>query len=269
MEKTKTLLLDVIDPAEFTPALGGNKIAAGQIIPEDVFAASLSYYNKFAVGRYFWFIADTTTGTTKKTGGKVEEMMFFSENEIIDVSSQILFRNTHPEDLPKMFAFSSYWYSFLSKLPIEQKENFRTTIYLRLLNPQQTYYWVMVQFADHIFDKDGMVIYGLTVITDISHIKTNGVAMMTVFDAKNQSCQHLYCKKDNSLTKKTAKNLKITHRQLQVLKLISAGYSSKQIASELSLSVKTIGNHRQNLLSRMSAASTAELVANSIKTGLI
>ncbi|MGN6214934.1 response regulator transcription factor [Parafilimonas sp.] len=269
MEKTKTLLIDAVDPAAFTPALGGNKTTAAQITPETAFATSLNYYNKFAIGRYFWFIADTTTGITRKFGGKVAEMMFFPDNEIPDASPQVLFRNTHAEDLPKMFAFSHYWYSFLSKLPAEQKDQFRTTIYLRLLNPEQTYYWVMVQLADHIFDKDGMVIYGLTIITDISHIKTSGVAMMSVFDAKNQTCQHLYCKKDSSLIKKTATHIKITNRQLDILKLVAAGYSSKQIAVQLNLSVKTIGNHRQNLLSKMSAASTAELIANAIKSGLI
>jgi hypothetical protein len=47
----------------------------------------------------------------------------------------------------------------------------RATIYLRLLNKKKVYSWVMIQYADTVVDDNGAIIYGLTFVTDISHIK--------------------------------------------------------------------------------------------------
>lgn len=53
---------------------------------------------------------------------------------------------------------------------------------------------------------------------------------------------------------------KLTCREIQVLNLISYGYSSKIIADNLFLSIETIKTHRRNLLKKMSAINVAHLI---------
>lgn len=60
----------------------------------------------------------------------------------------------------------------------------------------------------------------------------------------------------------------ITPREKEVLKLIVAGYSSKQIAAELDLSLDTIKFHRKNLLSKLNQPNVAALVNHAHKLGL-
>jgi DNA-binding CsgD family transcriptional regulator len=55
----------------------------------------------------------------------------------------------------------------------------------------------------------------------------------------------------------------LTDREIQVLKLIAEGKTNAKIAVELGLSPLTVKTHRQNLLHKMSASNTAQLVANS------
>ena len=57
----------------------------------------------------------------------------------------------------------------------------------------------------------------------------------------------------------------ITKRELELLKLLSDGFSSKQIAAKLHISIYTVSNHRKNMLQKTNTKSTAELVNYAIK----
>lgn len=61
----------------------------------------------------------------------------------------------------------------------------------------------------------------------------------------------------------------LTERQVQILKLIALGYSSKAMADELSLSVKTIEAHRSQLMQRLGIREIASLVRYALRVGLI
>ena len=61
----------------------------------------------------------------------------------------------------------------------------------------------------------------------------------------------------------------LTPRELQVLKLIGEAYSSKEIAKELVISVKTVERHRQNILDKLGMSDRVELTRYAIRRGLI
>ncbi len=61
----------------------------------------------------------------------------------------------------------------------------------------------------------------------------------------------------------------LTPRELQVLKLIAEAHSSKQIAQELVISIKTVERHRQNILDKLGMSDRVELTRYAIRRGLI
>jgi DNA-binding NarL/FixJ family response regulator len=61
----------------------------------------------------------------------------------------------------------------------------------------------------------------------------------------------------------------LTPRELQVLKLIAEAYTSKEIAKELFISVKTVERHRQNILDKLGMSDRVELTRYAIRRGLI
>ena len=61
----------------------------------------------------------------------------------------------------------------------------------------------------------------------------------------------------------------LTPRELQVLKLIAEAYTSKDIAKELVISVKTVERHRQNILDKLGMSDRVELTRYAIRRGLI
>ena len=61
----------------------------------------------------------------------------------------------------------------------------------------------------------------------------------------------------------------LTARELQVLKLIADAQTSKEIAEQLVISVKTVERHRQNILDKLGLRDRVELTRYAIRRGLI
>jgi DNA-binding NarL/FixJ family response regulator len=61
----------------------------------------------------------------------------------------------------------------------------------------------------------------------------------------------------------------LTPREVEVLKLIAEGSSSKEIAAELVLSIKTVERHRANILGKLGMRDRVELTRYAIRRGLI
>ena len=59
---------------------------------------------------------------------------------------------------------------------------------------------------------------------------------------------------------------RLTDREEQVLGLISYGCTNRMIAEHLGISIKTVNNHRTNLMGKLGLHSTAELVRYSLQT---
>ena len=61
----------------------------------------------------------------------------------------------------------------------------------------------------------------------------------------------------------------LTAREDQVVKLIAEGYSSREIARELVISVRTVERHRENILQKLGMRDRTELTRYAIRVGLI
>lgn len=60
----------------------------------------------------------------------------------------------------------------------------------------------------------------------------------------------------------------LSDREYQVLRLIASGLTATQIASELSLSVKTISTYRRRVLDKMGMDNNTELIRYAVEKGL-
>ncbi|MBK8799877.1 MAG: response regulator transcription factor [Caldilinea sp.] len=61
----------------------------------------------------------------------------------------------------------------------------------------------------------------------------------------------------------------LTAREIEVLTLIAEGSTSREIAEELVISVKTVERHRENIMRKLDVHSRVELVKYAIRRGLI
>ena len=61
----------------------------------------------------------------------------------------------------------------------------------------------------------------------------------------------------------------LTPRELEVLKLIAEGHTSKEIATTLVLSIKTVESHRAHMLSKLGMRDRVDLTRYAIRRGLV
>jgi len=61
----------------------------------------------------------------------------------------------------------------------------------------------------------------------------------------------------------------LTSREAEVLQLIAEGFSNKQIASELGISIKTVEKHRQQVMNKLNIHDVAGLTRYAISKGMV
>jgi len=61
----------------------------------------------------------------------------------------------------------------------------------------------------------------------------------------------------------------LSERELEVLKLLAAGYTSQQVGDELGLSAKTVDTYKARVMEKLGLKSRAELVRYALRHGLL
>jgi len=61
---------------------------------------------------------------------------------------------------------------------------------------------------------------------------------------------------------------KLTQREREIVQLLAEGGSCKEIAARLKLSIKTVGSHRENIMSKLNLRSLAAVTKYAIREGL-
>jgi DNA-binding NarL/FixJ family response regulator len=74
---------------------------------------------------------------------------------------------------------------------------------------------------------------------------------------------------DHARDSTPGRSIDLTPRQIEVLRLIADGKSTKDIARSLNISVKTVESHRAQLMDRLNIHDVAGLVRHAIKKGLV
>lgn len=108
-------------------------------------------------------------------------------------------------------------------------------------------------------------------------LKNNGaaellLAMRTVLSGRNYLCAEISTVVVHELQRQVDlrrdAGLALSPREMEVLKQIADGYSTKEIAFTLGVSGKTVETHRTNLMTKLGVNSVAELTKYALREGL-
>jgi DNA-binding NarL/FixJ family response regulator len=75
--------------------------------------------------------------------------------------------------------------------------------------------------------------------------------------------------KDNAATSSVVAVETLSARELEVARLVSEGFSSKEIAVRLDLSVRTVEKHRANIMDKVGVREVASLVRWCVQNGIV
>lgn len=131
-------------------------------------------------------------------------------------------------------------------------------------------YITVLQRSSFLPDTDGLPAGAAGLATDITHFRSGTEMVATIEHVRTVEGRPTPELLHRAVYQPAADGVRpaaVSPSELPVLRLLAKGYSSKQIADTLHLSVHTVHNHRKNMLHRTGCHSSAELVSRALREG--
>jgi DNA-binding CsgD family transcriptional regulator len=178
-----------------------------------------------------------------------------------DVNSGLFLNSVHPDDFDRLGSGKVRMMKVTEKIYTAKAGNALMSYSLRIRNSEGVYKHLLGQSYFFHSDIPRKTVFMIQVVTDVSWCK------------KVNKDGHYYYGDDISLFKFPDENLLskgsvLSKREIEIVKLIAEGLSSKEIAQKVFLSVNTVNTHRNNIIKKYGMA-TPYVIIDLQNRGLI
>lgn len=235
-----------------------------------IFAEQVRNIHNYALGMFYWNLGCLPLGKIVGAGGALKELTGHAEDEWLGAPPHFSLQHFLPDDVPYVMAYVMKFDQYLQQLKVEDRNNARASIYARIKTPDENIRWFCIQYPASYYDEEGRLVYILAVCSDISHIKKdNNPPFMSLLDSPLGEQKIFLCHNPDEELKAQPGTTRLTSREREIITLLAKGMSSKQISNLLFISKSTVDNHRQNLLKKLGASSTAEIIHLALEKGIV
>lgn len=217
--------------------------------------------NIFFLGDMYHFVFDIKNVRFDSMSNSITRILGFSSN----ISVQEFLERIHPDDQPYFMAFEQKYSEFLFSIDPINMGNYKSRYDFRVKNADNQYVRILHQLMIIQLDVNNNPIRSLAIHQDITTLKPNGIPVFSIIGNNGYPSYH-NIQIDIPVPK--AKKI-VTRRETEVLKLIAEGFTSNDIAENLSISRHTVDSHRKNLLRKTASSNTLELISKAIIEGWI
>jgi DNA-binding CsgD family transcriptional regulator len=220
----------------------------------------------FFPGRSAVLVYDLTADKCIDSGGSLEDLTGYNQQEWLnsDNFSSMNLTIIHPGDLSDYFQVIKRGSEYFKSLPEDRKKLQRIVLQCRCINARTAKTWNCLKHIKPIFDDNGNIVIIAYYLIDISNFSASSEVSITYFDSDDYSKKTVINNKDIKMH-----SVPVTSCEIELLKYMSDGLTSKEIASRMKKSVHTINNQRKNLLLKTGAKNGAELINLAKRKGWI
>lgn len=171
-----------------------------------------------------------------------------------------------PEDFARQPKLFKDFFNLYFTIPVTERKKYTFCNDFRCLGKDGKYRWLLQEVRFLETSSNGEPQLSVSTYTDITLIKTN--YNLNLYVGRYNS-QGLYQIKTHLFYPHVHKGLKLSDKELKILKLISEGFLSKHIAEKLNISFNTVNTHRRNMLKKTGTKTSSELVKLARDHGII
>ena len=219
----------------------------------------------FASGNCFYFIMNFVDMKFDFISKSVFSVLGMTPQK---ATLQGLLNSWHPEDLETMSIKEPLIFEFLyNYVKPTDIPHYKVSYINRLKNFDGTYKKILHQSSTISVSNDNKIEKTFCVETDVSHLNipmSNTITFLGINGRKSYICDDL-----KSFKPLEKRKINLTRRELQVVSLTSKGFSSKEIAEKLNVSVHTIYTHKRNIIRNHEYSNLTQLISDCIVNGLI
>lgn len=220
----------------------------------------------FIPGKYYYFILDFYDLGFEYLHPSVEEIVGCKKE---DFSFNLIFEKMHPEDaamIPQKEAAATEF--FYQRLPVEKIPYYKSSYTFRLNDGKGGWKNILHQSVALQVAENGRIHHVLCVHSDITFLQAlpdNHIS----FIGLNGEPSYFGLSTDPKTLLEPTVDFFLSKREIEIVRLLVQGLSSKEIASKLFISNNTVNVHRQNLLKKTGTKNTLELAVLCIRKGLL
>ena len=185
-----------------------------------------------------------------------------SKTDYREIGMPYFFSRIHEADREAFFDTSIKAFSFLYAKPVKERKDFRTCQDFRIQREDGKWIRLIQQMLTIELDEGGNI-WLVLIVNDISPVRDQSVPGRRFMEHINSKERVLFPESEAKAPSP------LTSREMEILGFVSNGYPSNDIADFLGISAVTVNNHRQNILSKLGAASSAEAVNYAKDLGLM
>lgn len=208
------------------------------------------------------WIADLRTQTYTFISNNTHEYFGFPIDSYINIGPKFQDSIKHPEDRTHSKNLLHQVWHVLGDIPPLSRSNFKFSHDYRIVKPDGKIIRILEQNSVFQQDAAGNITHLLGVCNDITEWKKTGTQLASLSSIVDKQCFLFNANPVKS-------DAILSRRELEILKLISEGHSSKFIADKLFISFHTVNTHRQKMIEKTKTRNASGLVQFAICNGLI
>ena len=194
---------------------------------------------------------------------KMEQLLGYESNDYLHGGLCYMLSKIHADDLPAILEVFEKEIDYINGLAPDQRLEHRSSYDYRIQKADGTFIRVLQRNLILNLDQNNNISHLLLVFTDISHLKKDNSKILYIINKSDSSLTYIYSLADRRMIKDTF----LSKREIEILKLLGKGYSSKEVAEELFISIHTVETHRRNMLEKTNIKDTSCLVHFAILAG--
>jgi DNA-binding CsgD family transcriptional regulator len=257
MERRKHVLNDVWE--DYKREIAIDLVQVNPISLERIIA------DLFMVGEFYYYLLNIGDSSIENPHENLLKLHGLAQlpqhlNEIIAL--------VHPEDLPFVLDAERTVLDKLKEIGWEHKSNLKSSYCFRMRVANGSYELFHHQALCVSESEDGRMVKAINIHTNINHITSvNNYSVLVSGISPRDDFYQISLVPAPSTQLGPPQHL--SRRELEVLKLITQGFSSSEISNLLFLSPFTVRTHRKNILRKTATRNSSELVRKCITWGLI
>ncbi|MEJ5102548.1 LuxR C-terminal-related transcriptional regulator [Chryseobacterium sp. MYb328] len=235
-----------------------------------LYSNTIENIRRFAISPFFWIIISNREQKTQLVSDNIGDFTPFPKSDWISSEFDFFINLFHPED--RSFLLAAFEFAVDKYFGIDEDTRNATTvnIYGRMLNKDNDYRWILLQSPQLCINQYDQIDSTLNVIFDLHNFKFEQLPLISIITPDIKETQY-YKGKNNSI-EKNEMELEvpyITKREKEILRLISQGFTTPEIAKKLFISYSTVENHKSNLRKKTGTKTSSALIAFVIRYNLL